>query len=243
MCYSAEASFGSGALLLATGVGCVSMARRRAPWIWPFAVIPIFFSVQQIAEGFVWMGIHGENQALVEIASRVYLFFAIGFWPACFSFAAWKVETNPKLRSFLGYWLVLSMGWFVIYGLAIRGDEGVPIACESGHSVHYGYSDSGFLLKTVEGKWLSRLFYLLTASVPCLVMTHRRLVLVTALTASVTAFAAALYFDHAFTSVWCMWSALLSVMVARSIWLAPAKAGHCETLEISSEGGLPILAR
>ena len=219
MCYSAEASFGSGALLLATGVGCVSMARRRAPWIWPFAVIPIFFSMQQITEGFVWMGIHGENQALVEIASRMYLFFAIG------------------------YWLVLSMGWFVIYGLAIRGDEGVPIACESGHSVHYGYSDSGFLLKTVEGKWLSRLFYLLTASVPCLVMTHRRLMLVPALTASVTAFVAALYFDHAFTSVWCMWSALLSVMVARSIWLAPAKAGHCETLEISSEGGLPILAR
>ena len=224
MCYSAEASFGSGALLLGAGAWCARTAARKSPWFWPFAVVPVLFGVQQCTEGFVWLGIHGEKPLLVEVSSRIYLLFAIAFWPFWYSFAAWKMEVDPRKKSFLGFWMGMSLIWVLAYLMAIRGDAGVPIACESGHSVRYNYSDSGGLWKTGVSKWISRVVYLVTAILPVLVMTHRKLLLAPAIGASVTAFAAALYYDHAFTSVWCLWSALVSALIARSVWLAPAKA-------------------
>ncbi len=224
MCYSAEASFGSGALLLAVGAWSLRTAVRKSRWMWPYAVVPVLFGVQQCTEGFVWLGIHGEKPWLVEAASRFYLLFAIAFWPFWYSFAAWKTEVNHQKKGFLGFWMGLSLIWVLAYLISIRGDAGVPIACESGHSVRYNYSDSGGLWKTTEGKWLSRTLYLLTALVPNLVMTHRRYLWGPVLTASASALAAALYYDHAFTSVWCLWSALVSALIARSVWLAPAKA-------------------
>jgi len=118
----------------------------------------------------------------------------------------------------------MSLIWVLAYLMAIRGDAGVPIACESGHSVRYNYSDSGGLWKTGLSKWMSRSLYLLTALIPVLVMSHRKLLLAPSLVASASALVAALYFDHAFTSVWCIWSALVSALIARSVWLAPAKA-------------------
>lgn len=223
MCYSAEASFGSGALLLATGAWCSWTAWRKSQWFWPYAVVPLLFGIQQCTEGFVWLGLHGEKPALVEVASRIYLLFAIALWPFWYSFAAWKTEVNPRLREFLGFWMGMSLVWLLAYVISIKGDPGVPIATEAAHSVRYSYSDSGGLWKTTEVKWLGRTLYLLTALVPTLIMTQRKLLLVPSLTASASALAAALYFDHAFTSVWCLWSALVSALLARSVWLAPAQ--------------------
>jgi len=223
MCYSAEASFGSGALLLATGAWCMRTPWKKSPWFWPYAVVPILFGLQQCTEGFVWLGLHGERPALVEVASRIYLLFAIAFWPFWYSFAAWKTETNPRVKEFLGFWLGMSLVWSMAYLLAIRGDEGVLIATEAAHSVRYSFSDSGGLWKTTQVKWISRTLYLLTALVPTMIMTHRKWVLVPSWTATVLSLAAALYFDHAFTSVWCLWAALVSILLARSVWLAPAK--------------------
>ena len=111
MCYSAEASFGSGALLLVAGAWSLRTAVRKSPWMWPFAVVPVLFGVQQCTEGFVWLGIHGEKPWLVEVASRVYLLFAIAFWPFWYSFAAWKTEVNPRQKGFLGFWMGLSLMW------------------------------------------------------------------------------------------------------------------------------------
>lgn len=218
--------------MLGAGAWCVWTALRKAPWFWPFAVIPTLFGVQQCTEGFVWLGIHGEKPLLVEVASRVYLLFAIAFWPFWYSFAAWKTEVNPRLKSFLGFWMGLSLIWVLAYLISIKGDAGVAIACESGHSVRYNYSDSGGLWKTMEAKWLSRTLYLLTALVPTLVMTHRRLLRVPALSASALALAAALYYDHAFTSIWCLWSALVSALIARSVWIAPAQPGETEANDL-----------
>lgn len=78
MCYSAEASFVSGVVLMGAGACCLHRARSRAPWFWPYAIVPCLFAVQQFAEGVVWIGLHHENKTLIENGSAVYLFL---HWP------------------------------------------------------------------------------------------------------------------------------------------------------------------
>lgn len=53
MCFSANASFGAGTILVTIGVVTVVMAKRRQDKI--FAIIPILFGFQQFIEGFGWI--------------------------------------------------------------------------------------------------------------------------------------------------------------------------------------------
>jgi len=220
MCYSAEASFISGAFLMGSGLWCLWRARSKAPWFWPFAIIPCLFSVQQCSEGVVWMGLHRENSTLIECASAVYLFFALAFWPFWFSFAAWKTTYKSIAKNFLLLWTIASTIWFLVFFLPALASLDHSSVTVSGHSVRYEYSDSGGMFATPSGRWIQRTFYLLTGLLPIMLMTQRKLLYIPAFLATISALAAAIYFDQTFTSVWCLWAALISISLLRSSSIA-----------------------
>lgn len=56
MCFSMEASFGASALLLGTGVAAAIKATSSPQRM--LALIPLLFSVQQFAEGWLWLGLN-----------------------------------------------------------------------------------------------------------------------------------------------------------------------------------------
>jgi conjugal transfer/entry exclusion protein len=76
MCFSAGASFGLGAGLLAAGAYCVPVsARRDQAWL-PLALTPVLFGVQQIAEGLlaqgrVWHQIQQGEQHLIALQAAL----------------------------------------------------------------------------------------------------------------------------------------------------------------------------
>lgn len=216
MCYSAEASFVSGVVLMGAGAWCLHRARSRAPWFWPYAIVPCLFAVQQFAEGVVWIGLHHENKTLIENGSAVYLFFALAFWPFWFSFAAWKTTTISPARRFLRFWTIASTIWFFVFFLPALGSLDHSAVAVAGHSVRYEYPDSGGMMATSSGRWIQRTFYLLTGLIPTMVMSERKLLYTPAFLATLSAIAAALYFDQTFTSVWCLWAAFISISLLRS---------------------------
>src|SRR3954465_12212799 len=109
MCFTAEASFGASAVLLPTGLSCIRAAARRRPAYLPLAVIPVFFSLQQFAEGLVWGGLSQDNPALVLVASLAFLFFALVFWPCWLPLCVAFAESRRKVKQILAAGAILGL--------------------------------------------------------------------------------------------------------------------------------------
>ncbi len=77
MCFSPMASFIAGAGL--SGIGGVTMTNAKTRSELPFASIPLFFGVQQLTEGVVWLSL--ARPAMLSAASFVFMFFSHVFWP------------------------------------------------------------------------------------------------------------------------------------------------------------------
>jgi hypothetical protein len=69
-----------------------AMQKRRA--YLPFAVIPVVFSIQQVSEGLVWIGIRHNDPALITPAALAFLFFALCFWPFWVPFGVLFLESR-----------------------------------------------------------------------------------------------------------------------------------------------------
>lgn len=215
MCFSPEVSFASAAALVPVGLWCLGTARKKAPQLWPIAVVPIVFGIQQASEGLVWLAIQGGHSRLGTAAGLAYLFFAIAFWPVWFSTSAVMIEPQIGRRHFLSAWAVVSTGWFWLGYLPVLTDPNGAASYVYHHSIRYERVD-GFVHDPLL-RWTLRVLYVLTSSIPLLVSSWRRVLMAPVLLGVGSAAVAALLYDHAFTSVWCLWSAVLSVAFAVSI--------------------------
>lgn len=90
MCFSATASFVSGALL--TGAGLATLSRNSIPEQRVFAAMPLIFGLQQISEGFVWYALQrpGHEQTLA-VASGLFLHCAF----ICFQPGKYPLVCQP----------------------------------------------------------------------------------------------------------------------------------------------------
>jgi len=193
--------------------------RRRRPELLPLALMPVLFGLQQAIEGLVWLALEAEwTQAGLRPLALGYLFFAFFLWP---SWLPWVALTLSRGR--LGSWRrnllrALTLGG-VLLGLALW----LPLLLEparlstvvQGHSIVY----NARLLLSGDAGNLGRVLYLLLILLPLLLLPSPRLWLF-----SFGLLAAGLLADrvahHAFTSVWCYFSALLSSWI---LWLVSSQ--------------------
>ena len=217
MCFSPEVSFGSAVALVAVGAYCWHTARRQCPRLWPVALVPGLFGLQQATEGLVWLGLNTGNSQLSQAAARIYLFFALAFWPICFSVAAALIEPPGWRRKWLFAGAGLSTVWFWVVYLPIALDPNGLSVRISHHSIRYdnAWTDNGWSNPVT--RWVVRLGYGVTVAVPLALTSAKRVVFVPAAVALSSALVAALLYDHAYTSVWCLYAAVLSVGLAWGI--------------------------
>lgn len=82
MCFSAEASFAGGIIISAVGIATVTKVHKSSQVV--FASIPIFFGIQQIVEGSLWLTIPLIDYVkLKEISTYIFLIMADVLWPPC----------------------------------------------------------------------------------------------------------------------------------------------------------------
>ncbi|HET6993235.1 MAG TPA: DUF6629 family protein, partial [Bacteroidia bacterium] len=80
MCFSAGASFTSGAVLAVAGVASFRNAKSVSQKL--FASIPLIFSIQQITEGFLWLSLGNNNmQGFQSPCTLIFLIIAQVIWP------------------------------------------------------------------------------------------------------------------------------------------------------------------
>ena len=142
MCFSPEASFAAGGTLIPVGAYCLRAAWRADRPLLPLAAMPALYGVQQVAEGFVWLGLGAGDPARVRSAARVYLFFALALWPFWNALSAAVADRSPARRRWLWGFTLLGTVWFWVayYPLFISG--GYPLQIDIvHHSIRYQAPD------------------------------------------------------------------------------------------------------
>ncbi|HEY2910932.1 MAG TPA: DUF6629 family protein [Gemmataceae bacterium] len=208
MCFSPEASFVVGGALLPAGGYCIAAALRRNRLFLPLGFVPIALGIQQIAEGFVWLGLYRGDAAQTRAASLMFLFFALAFWPFWWPCIAAVMDPRPGFRRLFLAITLLATGWFwvLFFPLALGPDSLLETEVVH-HSIHYSYSR--LAVYDYVPRFVLRLLYLLCAIVP-MASGQRSFGRLPALMFLAATIAAAVAFEYAFVSVWCFFAAVLS---------------------------------
>lgn len=96
MCFSAEASFGAAVVI--TTIGVASYKKAKGTPYWALSIVPLFFGIQQLFEGLVWVSVMDERLALLlRISTLAFICFAWFIWPVFIPFSLWRAE-NHRVR-------------------------------------------------------------------------------------------------------------------------------------------------
>jgi hypothetical protein len=203
MCFSASASFVAGSVLTSIGVASVKKVNTKEHYL--FASIPIIFGIQQIAEGFIWLGLNdAENGSYLQIATHLFIFIAQVIWPIWVPLSILFLNKKNRRKSLQKILVILGAGlsmymcyclyWFHIEAKIIDHHiayyQAYPISNKYYVIVSYGLATIlPALISQIKNMWILGLSLLLSY-------------LITAI------------FYQSFTlSVWCFFAAVISVNV------------------------------
>ena len=200
MCFSATASFTSGAALLAIGAVTTSHVRRAAEV--PFALIPAFFGVQQVVEGALWLTFPDNASPMNAALTHAFSFFSHVFWPIYVPIAVLLLEPVAWRRKVLMTIAVggAAVGLYLLYFLVTE-----PVVSEV-VGRHISYRSPHFYTAAV------MVLYVLATCVSSFVSSCKTIRWFGAAT-FVALLAAYAFYAFWFVSVWCFFAAVLSAIV------------------------------
>jgi hypothetical protein len=201
MCFSATASFVTAAVAGAIGVAAVLRAGDAREM--PLASIPLFFAVQQFAEGALWLILPvAPESASSSWFTHTYLLFALVFWPVFAPLSAYLIEPQPGRRQWIAVCLAFGLAvaayflWLVVALPHRASIEAGAIRYETGSQAPY-IAGGTYLVATT--------FALLLSSHPAVLLLG--LIVLAGYVTSLY------FFESAFVSVWCFFAAAGSIVI------------------------------
>ncbi len=199
MCFSATASFIAGISLTGMGIATVKMTQRREEI--PFAMIPLLFGVQQLIEGILWLSFKYEAHLLNTVMTYLFTFFSHILWPIFMPFSIGLVETVAwRKKVILAFQITgWGVGLYLLYFIVVH-----PITSEI--KVHVLYIFPHF------HKPVLLMLYIAVTCVSGFFSSHR-MVNTFGFLAFLLFLVSYWFYTVAFFSVWCFFSAILSVTI------------------------------
>ncbi len=203
MCFSPEASFIGGAAIISIGV--VTVKKVRQPGQLLFAMIPLFFGFQQIAEGVVWLSLQNPEYLVYQKAGTMaFLIMAQIFWPAYLPLSVMLMEENKKRKRILGIFMIFGIIVALYYTYCLINFSVYPQI----EQYHIRYFKD--FPKSLNNPVLA--LYLIATLTPLFVSTIRRMKYFGAFMFFSCAIAAIFYTQY-LTSVWCFFAAIISGII------------------------------
>jgi hypothetical protein len=203
MCFSTEASFTAALFLGAAGGLTLKNTSSRSQFF--IAAIPLLFAIQQFSEGLVWLYLshHIGSHDLFINAERAFLTFAFLVWPIWIpiSFALIEPVTWRRMLLFVNLYCGLALS-ILNLTYAMREDISVQVV---NHSLQYiGHiPEQGniyplivmlpIFLSSLKNVWIYGLLIVMSFAI------------------------ADYYYTSTFTSVWCFFSAIVSLFVYKIV--------------------------
>jgi hypothetical protein len=203
MCFSANASFGAGAVLISIGVVTVMKASRPQNRI--FALIPVLFGMQQLIEGFGWVTLlnpaYSEWKRFPLIG---FLFFAHILWPLWIPLSLYLMEPKPRIKKWLRVLLIIAffLSLSEIYVMFAYPSEAVVKAHHISYTIYFPDA------YTV----ISEIGYILVTLIPCFISSVKHM-WIFGFCLTLTLALSSLFYHFYLISVWCFLAAISSGVI------------------------------
>ncbi|MCX6311143.1 MAG: hypothetical protein NT084_05840 [Bacteroidetes bacterium] len=203
MCFSATASFTSGAVLAVIGIASLKNVRTMQEGF--FAFIPLIFSIQQIAEGFLWLAL-SEKTLFVSENFSTYFFIIIAqiVWPIWVPLSISLIETNKKRKKTFLTFTVLGTCLSIAVALFLFNNK--IHARIAGHHITY-VMNFPIAMQIIGG-----VFYFMVTVVPAFISTNKKMPYLGALIL-ISFIVTEIFYERYVISVWCFFGAIICIMI------------------------------
>lgn len=205
MCYSPEADLIAGAIVGAIAVDAIRHVDDRTHA--PLAAIPAVLGAHQIVEAVAWWGLLGRVPSSVgDHAVSLYLVIAFGVVPFLVPFAVMRCEPEQRRRTMMTPLVALGAGVATVLVASLVVNP-------------YGASIGGRFIAyhaTIPLSGLVTASYVAAVCIPLLMSSHRGVVTLGILNIPAVGLLAWLN-TAGFISLWCIWAAVTSLVVAREV--------------------------
>ena len=211
MCFSAAANFTGSGVLGTIGVITLTRVKHRRELL--FASLPTLFAVHQFIEGFVWLGLDGVlSPAVTHDMAAAFMLYAQGLLPFLLPLSVLLFEPDVQSRRRMLPFVALGCltGLYTLWALTayptetfIRNNSIVYINAATNNTavaVLYVVATCGSLLFSKIKEMV--IFGWVNVVILLVVMAFKR---------------------YAFTSVWCAYAAIASVIILAYFWKSHKK--------------------
>jgi hypothetical protein len=201
MCFSATANFVGSAVIGTVGIATLKEVRHRRAFL--FASLPLLFALHQFIEGFVWLGLDGNmSPATAHNMGAAFVLYAQGLLPFLLPFSVYLIEPTPHRRKRMLPFVLLGGGLtlYILWGLTAY-----PLAVYARHH-SIVYTNPATTTDAVA------VFYVI-ATCGALFFSGFRTLIIFGFANLIGLIAVAIVMSYAFTSIWCAYAAVVSVIV------------------------------
>src|SRR5271170_162548 len=211
MCFSATANFVGSGVLGAVGVVTLTKVKHRRELL--FASLPVLFAIHQFIEGFVWLGLDGIlSPTVAHDMGAAFMLYAQGFLPFLLPLSVLLFEPTRKSRKRMLPFLVLggATTLYILWALTayplqlyVRGNSIVYLNQATNNTtvaVLYVIATCGSLFFSKVKPMI--VFGAANLAILLVVMEFKR---------------------YAFTSLWCAYAAIASVIILGYFWKTSGK--------------------
>lgn len=210
MCFSAEASFTASVVLTVIGVATLRQVSSRNQLF--LAVIPLLFAFQQFSEGVLWIFLqNNQNHTFWSVIARyTYLSFAFVIWPIWIPLSSLALETQPFRKKIITGLVILG-SIFAVAGLffLLRYDISANIIS---HHIAYKLTTPVNPLILIAGLIIYGI--VITFSI---MVSSKKNALPFGFIIGILLLLSLYFYLYAFTSVWCFFCAICSVIFYKVI--------------------------
>lgn len=210
MCFSATANFvGSGALG-AAGVVTLSRVKHRRELL--FASLPLLFAVHQFIEGFVWLGLDGTfSPAVAHNMGAAFMLYAQGLLPFLLPLSVLLFEPDKSSRQRMLPFVVLGAGTalYILWALTAY-----PL------QVYVRQNSIVYINQATNNTAVGVLYVIATCG--ALFFSKIRLMVILGVANLAILLAVMEVRRYAFTSLWCAYAAVASVIILAYFWRSHA---------------------
>jgi Family of unknown function (DUF6629) len=206
MCFSAAANFVGSGVLGAVGIVTLTKVKHRRELL--FAALPTLFAVHQFIEGFVWLGLDGIFPPVVaHDMGAAFMLYAQGLLPFLLPLSVYLFEPDAASRRRMQPFVVLggATTLYILWGLTAY-----PLQV-------YVKANSIVYLNQATNYTAVGLLYVIATCGSLFFSKVRMMVIFGAANLAILLAVMAVK-RYAFTSLWCAYAAIASVIILIYFW-------------------------
>jgi hypothetical protein len=211
MCFSATANFVGSAVLATAGVATFTKVKHRRELL--FAALPALFAIHQFIEGFVWLGLDGIlSPTVAHDMGAAFMLYAQGLLPLLLPLSVFLFEPHAKSRRLMLPFVALGCATtlYILWALTAFPTE----VYVRGNSIVY--------MNRATNNSAVAVFYVI-ATCGSLFFSKIRMMIVFGAANLAILLVVMAFRRYAFTSLWCAYAAIASVIILACFWKSTAE--------------------